>query len=194
RNGKQPASVFLFCEELGISEAEFYSQFTSFEALEIAWVKTQMEGLFAELQSDETFIAYSAREKYTALLYAWVEKCTQDRSFWLLVDSRKSRTQLHVPLLSAMKKTFLSMAETIVREGYDQGEIMRRPLLSEKYPDAMWLQFLWIHEFWLRDISTEFQRTDAAIEKSVRFVFDMMAHSALDSALDLGKFLLGSRA
>ena len=47
-----------------------------------------------------------------------------------------------------------------------------------------------IIEFHRKDQSPEFQDTDALIEKSVRFSADMARSGTLDSAFDLGRFLM----
>ena len=53
----------------------------------------------------------------------------------------------------------------------------------------MWTQFLLVHQYWLKDKSKGFEKTDAFIEKSTHLVFDLLGQSALDSALDLAKFI-----
>jgi hypothetical protein len=41
----------------------------------------------------------------------------------------------------------------------------------------------------LEDSSPDFEKTDMAIEKSVRTVFDLFDSSPVDSVIDFGKFL-----
>ena len=43
--------------------------------------------------------------------------------------------------------------------------------------------------FWIEDRSPGFEKTDIAIEKSVRSVFDLFDNTPLDSIVDFGKFL-----
>jgi hypothetical protein len=66
-------------------------------------------------------------------------------------------------------------------------------LITEKYDEALWLQVGFVFRYWLDDNSPRFEKTDAAIEKSVNFAFDLMGKSALDSFLDLAKFLYQSK-
>ena len=54
----------------------------------------------------------------------------------------------------------------------------------------MFEQFRSIIEYHRKDQSEEFQDTDALIEKSVRLGADIARAGTLDSAIDLGRFLL----
>ena len=51
------------------------------------------------------------------------------------------------------------------------------------------MQLLFLMKFWIEDRSEKFEKTDAAIEKSVNTAFDVFDNTPLDSLLDLGKFL-----
>ena len=55
--------------------------------------------------------------------------------------------------------------------------------------EAVWIQFLFLMRFWMKDDSAGFDKTDVAIEKSVNTVFDVLDNTPLDSIIDLGKFL-----
>ena len=51
------------------------------------------------------------------------------------------------------------------------------------------MHLLFILKFWSNDESPNFEKTDAAIEKSVTLAFDLIGKGILDNALDFGKFL-----
>ena len=44
-------------------------------------------------------------------------------------------------------------------------------------------------KFWINDRSAAFEKTDAAIEKSVQTVFALFDNGALDKLIDFEKFL-----
>ncbi|MBI1221279.1 MAG: TetR/AcrR family transcriptional regulator [Bacteroidetes bacterium] len=190
-NGKPPASIHQFCVSLKKKETEFYAHFSSFDSLKSEWLLREFNDVKAAIQGDEAFESYGAREKYMAFLYAWVEQAVRSRSLWLLIHPDLKSPWMHSQLFSRLKPAFKSFAQGICREGTDNSEVMQRPFLSDHYPDVMWVQFLFIHQFWIKDDSTEFEKTDSAIEKSVHLVFDLMGNSAFDSAMDFGKFMLG---
>ena len=52
-----------------------------------------------------------------------------------------------------------------------------------------WLQLLTTIKFWLNDTSSSFEKTDIFIEKSVNASFDLIDTTAIQSVIDLGKFL-----
>lgn len=186
--GKQPASVYAFMKSLEKSEADFYKHFSSFDAIETHFLKQEFEHLISNLGKDEVYAQYSAREKYLAFLYAWVENALNHRSFFVKMED----TQSKVPSskLSLIKKEFMVYAESILESGKESKEVIARPVLGEKYAEALFFHFVYIHKFWLKDASNGFEKTDQAIEKSVHLAFDLLGQSAIDSFLDFGKFIL----
>ena len=44
-------------------------------------------------------------------------------------------------------------------------------------------------KFWKDDSSADFEKTDAAVEKSVNLAFDLIGKGAVDSVVDFAKFL-----
>jgi hypothetical protein len=68
------------------------------------------------------------------------------------------------------------------------GEITDRPFITQYYKQVLWYQFLIMIRFWVKDDSTNNENTDAFVEKSLNFVFDMLARNVGDSAFDFVKF------
>ncbi len=189
-NGKAPASVYTFCQNLKLEESEFYSLYSSFQAIDQDILVQHFTEVTELLEKDEAYQSYSAREKYTAFLYAWVEHSLNLRSLFLMWHAQEKNPLMQAAYLKSLKPNFEDWADGILSEAMDTREAVRRPLLSDRYPDALFMQFMWVHQFWMKDVSPQFEKTDAAIEKSVRLAFDLMGQGALDSAMDLGKFLL----
>src|SRR4051812_23410469 len=69
REGKQPASVYAFCESIGISENEFYEHYSSFDALEKEIWKGYVGTVTRSLHADKSFASFSVREKILAFYY-----------------------------------------------------------------------------------------------------------------------------
>ena len=73
-HGTQPNSVFKFAKELKMKEEEFYTYFTSFEAIKSAiWVSIY-DFTLESIESQEVFKEYSAREKFLSFLFTWIEE------------------------------------------------------------------------------------------------------------------------
>ena len=92
--------------------------------------------------------------------------------------------------LKPMRHRFVEFAKEIITQGIEDGSVADRNKVSEKYPELLFEQFRSIIEFHRKDQSPEFQDTDALIEKSVKFSADVARSGTLDSAFDLGRFLL----
>ena len=55
--------------------------------------------------------------------------------------------------------------------------------------EALWLHFLSIVEFWQKDESPSFEKTDLFIEKTIDTGFEFLNNEPLKKIIDLGKFL-----
>ena len=71
------------------------------------------------------------------------------------------------------------------------GEIASYGQGSRVYAQVFALHFLSVIDFWLRDESPGFERTDAFIEKTVRLATDLIGRGPIDSAVDLARFFAG---
>src|SRR6478752_633426 len=72
--GKQPASVFKFCMDLGIKESDFYAQFGSFDAIESRIWQEFIEKTITRLRGDKSFGSFIVREKILAFYYTLFEE------------------------------------------------------------------------------------------------------------------------
>jgi hypothetical protein len=193
-HGEEPASIYAFCKHLKIEEHQFYANFNDFGQIgEHFWLE-----LFNEVKNslhvDPDFVEFSVREKCLSLYYAFFEKLKSQRSFAIMsfkesIGSFKRENRQ----LSAMKKAYKEWVKQMVSEGLTKGEVAGRSKLTSTYDDLFWIQFLFLMNFWKNDRSKDFEKTDAAIEKTVHLSFDLIEKNALDSALDFGKFIFQNR-
>ncbi len=192
-HGEQPKSVFTFAKSLEMEEGKFYKHFASFGAIEkyiMNWLFTETKN---QLEGDEVFNGYGAREKMLAFFYAWVERARNYRSYLVHLHNRN---KIHPPVpnyLSDVKDDFKTFTQSIINEGINNNEVADRKYISDKYADGLWVQFGFIHTFWLKDDSKDFEKTDAVIEKSVQLSFELISKGVLDVAIDFGKFLFQNR-
>lgn len=184
----KPASVFTFCKTLGIPEGDFYKHFASFEALEKAIWKNLIDNTRARMEEDADYQGFGAREKILTFYFMLAESFKADRSFILL--QVKGWKQPTLPsFLKGFKTSFDEWINTVLNAGKTSGEIATRPYLDKQYDVLFWMHFMFILQFWAHDESANFEKTDAAIEKSVNLAFDLIGKGILDNALDFGKFL-----
>lgn len=195
-NASEIKNVYVFAKHLNISEEEFYQYYPSLEAIEsnifADWFKTVKNNVI----NSELYPNYSSREKLLSLYFAWIEALKKHRSF-VCERWEKQTKQISIPktpdFLKSLKEEFLSFSNEILKEGIQSNEISDRKFIGDKYADALWLNLLFVTNFWVNDQSTNFEKTDEAIEKSVNLAFDLMGQTALDSMLNFGKFLFQNR-
>ncbi len=191
--GKLPPSIFQFSKSIKMKEADFYEEFGSFEIiLQEIW-----SGFFTEtfetLKKQPEYQEFSVRDKLLTFHYSLIEVFKKNRSFMLL-----SYTKLKKPMmmksdmvLNKAKSEFLDYAQELIIEGQENREIVQRLVLqiNNQYPQLLWRLTLSVTEFWIKDSSRLFEKTDSLIEKSVNAAMDLMGQTAFDSLFDLGKFM-----
>ena len=191
-HGEKPKSIYVFAKENNLPEEEFYNFFGSFEAIEESVWTDLTAKVLAEVQAQEVWEQYTAREKALAFFYALIELLKSKRSF-VLYSLKNSRKNFGTPsILKGSKRLFENFAINLIQQGIESGELADRRFFSEKYKDALWVQFGFILNFWAKDRSAGFEKTDEAIEKGINVTFDLFEKSPLDSLLDYGKFMMNN--
>ena len=189
-NGGEPASIFAFCQGLKIEETDFYEHFNSFEQVAEAIWQALFQKVVDRLERDAEYAEFSAREKLLSFYYEFFQKMKEYRSYAMISLEDPIAALGKTPKgLGQLKKDYKHWINGIIADGMHTEEVAGRSKLSESYDSLFWFQFLFLLNFWKRDKSKGFEKTDAAIEKSVNLSFDLIAKNALDSAFDFGKFL-----
>ena len=191
-HGAEPKSVYIFAKENNLSEDEFYNFYGSFHGLEQSvWSDLSSKAL-TEVQNQEVWNQYSSREKALAFFYAFVELLKSKRSF-VLYSLKNSGRSIGTPtILAHVKEVFDRFAAGIIEQGVESGELADRRFFTSKYKDALWIQFGFILNFWAKDNSAGFEKTDEAIERGINVTFDLFEKSPLDSLFDYGKFMINN--
>jgi len=189
-----PKSVYLFAKHLDMLEQDFYSYFASLESLESHVYQNWFESTMQLCSQSEPWNTYSAREKVLTVFYTFIEDLKPNRSFVQFLKQRDWKPSLQWPAyLKGLHQSFLAHIQPILSEGIATKEIEERKFIDNKYAEGLWLNFLFVLKFWMDDTSNAFEKTDAAIEKSVNLAMDLMGKSPLDAALDFGKFLFQNK-
>ncbi len=192
--GKRPVSVFKYCLDLGIKEDDFYNHFGSFDGLEKYIWKGFIDKTISRLKADESFGTFSTREKILAFYYTLLEELKSNRSYVIFQLSHSPKPEFVPEYIKSFKATFELFFEGLLNEGKVNGEIASRPFLDKRYPSLFWLHMGFLLLFWKEDESPGFEKTDAAVEKSVNLAFDIIGKGAVDSAIDFAKFLYQSKS
>lgn len=176
-------SVYSFCKQLGISEADFYQHFASLDAIGRKIWGAYAEDVINALKSSESFSQYSAREKILAYFYTFFENAVKDRSFI-------EKTYTSFSILRTYQRRFRAYMMEVIQEGVIADEIKSRHL-EGLYLDVLWGVHWGLIRFWLNDESEGFEETTKAIETYMRVPLELMGQNVLDSAFEAIKFTLG---
>ncbi|MGB0993622.1 MAG: hypothetical protein ACPG32_14280 [Akkermansiaceae bacterium] len=185
-DGKRPNSVYSFAQDIGIEESDFYAHAASFESLEAAYWNKLIEETIGVLHEDDDYAAYPSEQKILAFFYTFFAHAQKNRSRLVEFFPRPGCYKTLMP----MRQRFVEFAQVVIAQGIEEGAIADRKKLSDKYPQLLFEHFRAIIEYHKKDQSEGFQDTDAFIEKSVHFGSDLARAGTLESAIDLGRFLL----
>ncbi len=193
-NGQEPVSVHSFCNDLGIEEQEFYEYFNNFDQVADAFWTQLFEEVRNALEAGEEYSLFSTRDKLLTFYYGFFERLRQHRSYFIIsYDDGFFGLSPQSRSLHQLKRSFKDWVADLVMEGIHREEISSRSRLTETYSSLFWYQFMFLMNFWKKDRSRGFEKTDAAIEKAVNLSFDLIEKNALDSAFDFGKFMFQNR-
>ena len=194
RNNKKPLNVFTFCEDHEISETDFYFYYANFEKLESDYLRFFMEETLRLIAEEENYHQQNAKHKMLSFYYTFFEQLTMNRSLVIyLLESDKNNLQ-NVKKLLPLKKDFqlfirsLDISEPMMESTTESMAKIER-LKNKGIEELYWGHFMATLKFWLDDTSSNFEKTDIFIEKSVDTSFEFLEVKPLKKLVDLGKFL-----
>jgi hypothetical protein len=188
--GEQPKSVYIFAKKIKTTEEEFYRFFASFDAIERHVWTAFATTTIAEIETQEVWNQYSSREKALSFFYGFFELLKSSRSFVVYSIKRQPKTLLTPQIFQGLKEVFEIFCSNLITEGIESDELSDRKHLTKRYKDALWVQLVFILNFWINDNSTGFEKTDEAIEKGINVTFDLFQRSPIDNLFEYGKFLV----
>jgi hypothetical protein len=187
--GQQPKSVYIFAKKNKMAEEEFYQFFGSFNAIEQnIWTGFALKTI-AEIKTQEVWSQYSAREKALSFFYSFFELIKSSRSFVVYSIKKQPKSFSTPQTFTGIKDVFESFFNDLIVEGLESNELSERKFFSNRYKDALWVQLVFVLNFWINDNSTGFEKTDEAIERGINVTFDLFQRSPIDDLLAYGKFL-----
>lgn len=190
--GKRPFFVFRLMDHSGLVGINFFDHYNSLPELEAAVWRKLVEKTVEQLHSDPIFVEYSSREKLLAFYFTLIEVLKENAHF-VKVYLRKANYFPVPKYLQPFKRFYLRFVNSILAQGKQDGEIVERYFLSDQYDELIWYQLVFLLKFWAADTSEDYQKTDAAVEKAVNTLYDLIGRNPVDSLFDLGKFIYQNR-
>ena len=188
-HNSRPESVLIFAKSLKLTEADFYKEYGAWESLEADLFLGFMNSSIDALKGSKEFDLFSSRERMISFFFTWVGKMQEHRSFIRFVHEQDPLPVVGQNYLKSAKSTFIKFARKVIKEGIEKDEIADRWLITRSYRNILWAEAASVFNFWLGDASANFEKTDAFIEKSGNFFFDLVQPNSLDSGFDFAKFL-----
>lgn len=187
--GKRPVTIYAFCKQLKIEEAEFYKHFSSFEHIEATFFTHFFDATKKACSKVQNFESFESREKLLTFYFGFFEQLTANRSLVMfLLDNGSPKRKLQ--LLHQLRAHLIKFFEELELPAPELPIKELNKFKSKAIAEGAWAQFLFILKYWMKDESPSFEKTDILIEKSIDTGFSILASSPLDKVLDLGKFLV----
>lgn len=190
---RKPSSVFKFCKEHGIEEAEFYKHFSSLEMLESSFFTALHQHTLTLLHKNEEYHTYNDANKLLSYYFTFFEMATANRSYILFSLKASSNPLESILQLKDLRKHFLAFTDEILKDRGMVAEEKLQKIQGKLIQEGAWAQFLFAFRFWMQDTSPNFEKTDIMIEKSVKASFDVLDNFPMKSVIDFGKFLWKER-
>ncbi|MEN4760828.1 TetR/AcrR family transcriptional regulator [Chryseobacterium sp. C39-AII1] len=189
-HGERPKNIYSFAKVNEFEEKDFYDYFSSFEQIE----KLMLVNLFSksvELASEvNSSDEITSKEKLLNVYFIFFENMTMNRSLVLMI---LGNDKLHSAKISnQLKETHRHFIKTL---DFNDWEMIQKAKDDVKNfhekarEEAFWLHLVSAIEFWKKDSSPAFEKTDIFIEKTIDTGFELMDNEPLRKVVDLGKFL-----
>ncbi|UPZ34966.1 TetR family transcriptional regulator C-terminal domain-containing protein [Sphingobacterium sp. PCS056] len=189
-HGERPKNIYRFAKDNGFEEKDFYDYFSSFEQIEKSMLVNLFDKSVALASEAHIGDEMTSKEKLLNVYFIFFENMTMNRSLVLMI---LGNDKLHFAKISnQLKKTHRDFIKTfdfndwsMIKEAQDDV----RNFHEKAREEAFWLHLVSAIEFWKKDTSPAFEKTDIFIEKTIDTGFELMDNEPLRKVVDLGKFL-----
>ncbi|MCG9791075.1 TetR family transcriptional regulator C-terminal domain-containing protein [Flavobacterium algicola] len=188
-NSKKPESVYLFTKSASITEADFYKEFGTLQAVDKEIFTLFFLKTINLINKDPAFVAYETKNKLLSFYFTFFEMLTMNRSYVLLTLKEHKNMLKNLSQLSPLRNEFKNFIGEIMDDTYLLKQEKVQEIQLKGLKESAWIQFLLTLKFWMEDESAAFEKTDIYIEKSVKLSFELINIAPLDSLIDFGKFL-----
>ena len=189
-NGEKPKNIYLFAKENDFEEENFYQYFSGFEQIEKEILNHFFTKSLELCEQTENWNEMTSKEKLLNLHFTFFENLTMNRSLVLMILGETKRKEWII--LQELRKNFLEFTKQLTFENLEILEKAKESIKNfnkKTREEALWLHLISIIEFWKKDQSPSFEKTDLYIEKTIDTGFEFINNEPLKKVMDLGKFL-----
>ena len=185
----KPISVYAFAHENNFEESDFYKYFATFESLEKSIFAIFAKETIHLLHKTEAYKDYSSKDKLLSFYFTFFELLTANRSYVLMQLKGIKSDFSKLSVLKKLHTEFIQFVNGISLEKIDFKNDKINKIQDKTISESYWLQLLMVMKFWIDDESSNFEKTDVFIEKSIKASFDIQQIAPVKSVIDLAKFL-----
>ena len=198
RNNRKPLNVFTFCDDHEISESDFYFYYANFDQLEADYLKYFLEQTLLLISAEESYIMETPKNKLLSFYFTFFEQLTLNRTLVIYLIGQEKNNLQNFKKLWALKAEFLRFIKSLdvtdsMLGNSSESKMKLERIKNKGIEEFYWGQFLATLKFWLDDTSSNFEKTDIFIEKSVDTGMDLLDVKPFKKLLDLGKFLFNEK-
>ncbi len=188
---RRPESVYSFTKSVEIEENEFYNHFSVFEELEQEILNSFVQNAVDLTTKEQKKDSEGPKESLLTFYFTLTEVLKANRSLVKFILPLEKGELMRFRSLKLGKRTFLKFVDSLQVDAMALSFIPNEKFRDKAIASGAWLQFCSIVLYWLKDDSKGFEKTDLFIEKSLRLSFDLTESRAVESFIDLGKFMFG---
>lgn len=188
---RRPESVYSFTKYVEIEENKFYDHFSVFEELEQEILNSFVQNAVDLTTKEQKKDSEGPKESLLTFYFTLTEVLKANRSLVKFILPLEKGELMRFRSLKLGKRTFLKFVDSLQVDAMALSFIPNEKFRDKAIASGAWLQFCSIVLYWLKDDSKGFEKTDLFIEKSLRLSFDLTESRAVESFIDLGKFMFG---
>jgi hypothetical protein len=189
---ERPKSLASFSKLIDIEESELYKFYTNFDKIE-----SEILGHFIDnaidltTQSVDPSAQGSSKHIVLTFFFTLTEVLKQNRSLILFIIPKHHVSISNLKALKVVRVKYLKFLSDLNIESAGLSFIPFGEAKEKVFETGAWVQFCSILLYWMKDESTDFEKTDIFVEKSLKLSFDLTESNVVKSMFDLGKFLIG---
>lgn len=166
----------------------FYEHFDSFGNLNKTIFRIFIDDAIVVLSQSTEYVGFSKKDKLLSLYFTLFENLTLNREFVLLTIKSYGTNLNALSLFTELKESFTAFISSLHMETLPLNDTLAS-IQKISIQEGLWVQFLCTLKFWMSDDSSQCEKTDIFIEKSINTGMELMNTKTLNNIIDLGKFL-----
>ena len=188
-HGERPKTMFSFAKQAKLKEQELYAHFTSFDSIEKSIFSVFFENTMEVLTKNDDYVDFESKDKLLSFYYTFFEMLTANRSYVLFALSKGLMHPKTQSQLSLLKQDFQKFVSGLEISTMDIPNKKLNEFQEKSISHLGWSHLTFVLDFWMKDVSPGFEKTDILIEKSVNTGMHLANSQPVKDVIDLGKFL-----